>query len=67
MDTPVAEAPPRLCDVDDRSPEHGVLLTRYRRVPVTVAGEPHKLTAMALGKIVLLDHLADRFALDLWG
>ena len=37
------------------------------RVAIAVSGEPHKLAGVAFGQIVLLDHLADRLALDLWG
>ena len=54
-------------DLDDLAAEllgHGVNLGW---TAVTVAGEPHKTARMALGQVMLNNHLADGLALDLWG
>jgi len=67
VDAPIPESPPRLGDVDDGGGERSRLLIRHRRVPVTIAGEPHKPTGVAFGQIEPLDDLPDGLALDLWG
>jgi hypothetical protein len=42
------------------------LLTGHGWVTETVSAQPHKSADAALGELKLLNHLADRLALDLW-
>jgi hypothetical protein len=43
------------------------LLTGHGWVAQTVSAQPHKSAGAALGELKLLNHLADRLTLDLWG
>ena len=67
VNAPVAKAPARLGNLDDLAREIFGHLVSLGWVAVTVAGEPHKAAGAALGQMVFHDHLADRFAFDLWG
>jgi len=67
VDAPVAEAAPRMRDLDDLAAELLRRIVQLRRMAIDVAGEPHKTTRSALRQVMLAHHLADRLALDLWG
>ena len=67
VDAPVAETPARMGGLDDLAREIFGHLVGLGWMAVTVAGEPHKATGVALGQVVLDHQLADRFALGLWG
>jgi len=52
---------------DDSAAQLGVQGAGHRRVPVGIAGQPHKTARAPLGQMMLADHPADGLALDLWG
>jgi len=67
VDAPVAEAPSRMGDLDDPPGQLARGGIGLGPMAVAVAGEPHKPTRSALQQVMVLDHAADRLALDLWG
>jgi hypothetical protein len=69
VDAPIAEAPPRLGDVDDLAAlsASGLLDPATGGIGGSCLGRAPQAAGVALGKIELLDHLADGLALGLWG
>jgi hypothetical protein len=67
VDTPVAEASTRMCDLNDLAAEllrHGICLGW---MAIAVTGEPHKSACTPFAHITLLNHDGDGRTLDLWG
>ena len=67
VDTPVAEASTRMCDLNDLAAEllrHGICLGW---IAIAVTGEPHKSACAPFAHITLLNHDGDGSTLDLWG
>jgi len=54
-------------NINDAAPQSLCLLTGHGWVAKTVSAQPHKSAGAALGELKLLNHLADRLTLDLWG
>jgi hypothetical protein len=54
-------------NIHDSASQGLCLLTGHGWVSKTVSAQPHKSAGAALGELKLLNHLADRLTLDLWG
>jgi len=54
-------------NINDSASQGLCLLTGHGWVAQTVSAQPHKSAGGALGELKLLNHLADRLTLDLWG
>jgi hypothetical protein len=54
-------------NINDAASQGLCLLTGHGWVAKTVSAQPHKSAGAALGELKLLNHLADRLTLDLWG
>lgn len=67
VDTPVAEASTRRCDLNDLADEllrHGIGLGW---IAIAVTGEPHESACAPFAHITWLNHDGDGSTLDLWG
>ncbi len=57
MDTPIAEAPSRMANLDALATQGRGHRIGPGWVPATITGEPHKPAGATLGQIMFIDHL----------
>jgi hypothetical protein len=67
MHPAVSKPAPLMGNIHNAASQGLSLFTGYGRVAQTVSAQPHKSAGAALGELKLLNHLADRLTLDLWG
>jgi hypothetical protein len=67
MDASVTKPAPHVGNIQDALAQITGELIWLWWVAIAVSAEPHKTASVALGKLMVLDHLANRLAFDLWG
>jgi hypothetical protein len=67
MHPAIAKPTTLMRNINDSASQGLCLLTGHGWVAKTVSAQPHKSAGTALGELKLLNHLADRLSLDLWG
>jgi hypothetical protein len=67
MHPAIAKPTTLIRNISDSTSQGLCLLTGQGWVEKTVSAQSHKSASAALGELKLLNHLADRITLDLWG